>query len=177
VLIVLCGPGGVGKGTVVRRLLEDEPTLWLSRSWTTRAPRPGEDPDAYVFVDRPTFEAHAADGGFLEWAEFLGNLYGTPVPEVADGTDVLLEIEVQGAAQVLDRFPDALLILLDAPSAAEQEARLRGRGDPDEKVAERMAAADHERAEAHRLGATTVVNGDVDQTVATLRSLIAAARP
>jgi guanylate kinase len=176
VLIVLCGPGGVGKGTVVRRLLEEEPDLWLSRSWTTRAPRAGEDPEAYTFVDRATFEAHAAAGGFLEWAEFLGNLYGTPVPEVAAGTDVLLEIEVQGAAQVLERFPDALLVLLDAPSEAEQEARLRGRGDPDDKVRERLEAADAERAEARRLGATIVINDDVDRTVATLRALLDAAR-
>jgi guanylate kinase len=176
VLIVLCGPGGVGKGTVVRRLLEEEPGLWLSRSWTTRAPRPGEDPEAYTFVDRPTFETHAAAGGFLEWAEFLGNLYGTPVPEVAEDTDVLLEIEVQGAAQVLERFPDALLVLLDAPSEAEQEARLRGRGDPEEKVRERLDAAADERAEAQRLGATVVINDDVDRTVATLRALLDAAR-
>lgn len=175
-LIVLCGPGGVGKGTVVRRLLREEPDLWLSRSWTTREPRPGEAEDAYTYVDRSTFEAHVAASGFLEWAEFLGNLYGTPVPEAPAHADVLLEIEVQGAAQVLDRFPDALLVLLDAPSAQAQEARLQGRGDPEEKIRERVAAAEAERSEAARLGAVVVVNDDLDRTVAELRGLLAARR-
>ncbi len=175
-LVVLCGPGGVGKGTVVRRLLAEEPELWLSRSWTTREPRPGEAADAYTFVDRGGFEEHVAAGGFLEWAEFQGHLYGTPVPDVPEGVDVLLEIEVQGAAQVLERWPDALIVLLDTPSRAEQEERLRGRGDPEDKVQQRLAVGDHERAEAQRLGATVVVNDDLDRTVAELRAVLAEAR-
>jgi guanylate kinase len=181
-IIVVSGPGGVGKGTVVRHLVANDQRLALSRSWTTRTPRPGEDPEAYVFVDRPTFEARIADGGFLEWAEFLGDLYGTPMPEVgpdgclADGRDLLLEIDVQGAAQVAARHPGALRILIVAPSPEAQKARLEGRGDPAEQVARRLAHADAEVAAARDLGAITIVNDDLDTAVAELGDVIASAR-
>jgi guanylate kinase len=175
-IIVVCGPGGVGKGTVVRRLLDLDDQLWLSRSWTTRAQRPGEPDDAYRFVNRSEFTAHAETGGFLEWAEFLGHLYGTPVPEAPDGRDVLLEIEVQGAAQVRQRDADALLIVLVPPSHEEQEARLRGRGDPEDKVEERLHEARHEMAEARRLGALEVVNDDLDRATSEVHALIQEAR-
>lgn len=175
-IIVVSGPGGVGKGTVVTKLIEQDERLWLSRSWTTRQPRDGESPDSYVFVDRAAFEAMKVDGGFLEHAEFLGNLYGTPIPVAPEGCDIVLEIDVQGAQQVLERFPDALVILLVAPSREVQQHRLRTRGDPEQKVQERLAKADEELNVARQLGAVEVVNDDLDRTVAELRSIIEAAR-
>lgn len=175
-IIVVCGPGGVGKGTVVARLVADDPRLWLSRSWTTRERRRGEAPDAYVFVDRPAFEAAVAEGRFLEHAEFLGNLYGTPWPEVRDGQDVVLEIEVQGAAQVLERIPDALVILLEPPSPEVQAERMAHRGDPPDKIAERVAVAATEVAEGRRLGGISVVNDEFEETIAEVHAIIATHR-
>ena len=175
-IIVVSGPGGVGKGTVVRRLIERDPRLWLSRSWTTRSPRPGEAPDAYEFVTRRQFEDRIAAGGFLEYAEFLGDLYGTPVPDEVTGSDLLLEIDVQGAAQVARAYPDALLVLLVTPSDDVQRQRLEARGDTPDQVIRRMAKAAEEVAAARSLGARVVVNDRLDDAVAELAGMIDDAR-
>ncbi len=153
-LVVVAGPSGVGKGTVHAELRRRLPDAVLSVSATTRAPRPGEvDGVHYRFVDAPTFERMVADGELLEWAEYAGNLYGTPrtpaAAAVAAGQVVLLDIEVQGALQVKRADPDALLIFLHPPSMDELERRLRGRGTEDEAVvARRLEVAREEIAGA-----------------------------
>ena len=171
-IFVLFGPGGSGKGTIAARLVEADPRLWLSRSWTTRARRAGEPADAYVFVDRPTFEAHAAAGGFFEWAEFIGNLYGTPVPDLDDDRDVLLEIDLQGARQVADLRPDATLILLLPPSSDVQADRLRGRGDDEAHVALRLAEGAAEEREGRRIAHHVVVNDTIARATADVASIL-----
>jgi guanylate kinase len=153
------------------------PDLWLSRSWTTRARRPGEPEDAYVFVDEGTFRAHAAAGGFLEWVElWAGQLSGTPVPAPPPGKDIVLEIDVRGAAQVKERFPDAVLILLLPPSRAVQEQRLRGRGDPEEKVRARLALSDDEEQAGQALADHVVVNDDLGRAVEEVAGIVEAWR-
>ena len=176
ILFVLSGPGGVGKGTVAKVLVDAVPDLWLSKSWTTRDPRPGEAADAYHFVTRGEFEEHIESGGFFEWAEFLGNMYGTPLPDAPDGNDVLLEIDVQGARQVRERDPDAVLLFLDAPSPEVQRERLVYRGDNEEKVQARLAKAAEERNAGLELGAQIVINDTVADTVEQLHTLITAHR-
>ena len=171
-IIVVSGPGGVGKGTIVNALVERDPRLWLSRSWTTRAQRPGEHDGAYVFTSRDAFEARIAAGGFLEWTEFLGNYYGTPNPHATDGRDVVLEIEVNGARQVKAVAPDAVLIFVLPPSRAEQERRLRGRGDADQKVSERLRKAEDEEPVGMALADHVVVNDDLEQTIDEMLAII-----
>ena len=142
-LIVIAGPSGVGKGSVVQRLLSRDPKgLSLSVSATTRSPRPGEVQGVdYVFVSDETFDAMIQDGELLEWAEIVGHRSGTPARFVTEqlqaGRDVVLEIDVKGAQQVRDAAPNALLIFLLPPSFEELERRLRGRGTEDEDRIER----------------------------------------
>lgn len=154
-LIVIAGPSGVGKGSVVKRLLARDPEgLALSVSATTRDPRSNEvDGRDYRFVDVASFRELAESGGLLEWADVFGNAYGTPAAEVEHqldaGRDVILEIDVQGARQVKERAPDALLIFLAPPSLADLEARLRGRGtESEERMARRLEKAAWEITQA-----------------------------
>ena len=175
---MISGPGGVGKGTVVARLLERDPGLWLSRSWTTRPRRPSENGDAYVFVDRDEFLARVAAGGFVEHTVFpgTGHLYGTPTLEVPAGRDAVLEIDVEGARQVKARYPDAVVVLIVAPSPASQEARLRARGDDEDHVRRRLEVGATEEAVGRRLADAVVVNDDVDRAAAEVAGILAGHR-
>jgi guanylate kinase len=155
----------VGKGTLVRALMHRDPSLVLSRSWTTRERREGEPEDAYVFTDRASFEDRRDKGGFLEWTEFLGNYYGTPAPEGDDDRDLVLEIEVNGAAQVRSKEPESLLVFVLPPSRAEQRRRLVARGDPPEKVQARLKKAEDEEPVGRAMSDHIVVNDDLDATV------------
>jgi guanylate kinase len=171
-IAVLIGPGGVGKGTLARALVAADETLWLSKSWTTRPVRPTEDGTEYHFVDRETFERAIADNAFLEWAEFHGNLYGTPRPEAPDDSEVLLEIEVQGAEQVLDRAPESVVFLIVAPSLEQLEGRLRGRGDSDEHVLKRLSSAPEELARGQKIARYVIVNDDVQRASSEILSIL-----
>jgi guanylate kinase len=149
-LIILTGPSGVGKGTLLAALRAAHPAINLSISATTRAPRPGEvDGVNYYFYDRERFEQAIAQGELLEWAEFAGNYYGTPSQPVQEridrGESIILEIELLGARQVAKAFPAALKIFILPPSFEVLEARLRSRGqDPEEAIARRLARAQAE---------------------------------
>jgi guanylate kinase len=175
-LTVLAGPGGVGKGSVVAALRELEPALWVSVSWTTRRPRPGEvDGEHYVFVDEATFAAAVAAGAFLEHAQFAGSWYGTPRAPVEAALargPALLEIDVQGARQVRAAMPEALLVLLTPPSLEELARRLAGRGTDDAAgLAQRLSLAEQELAAAPEFDAV-LVNDDLGSAAARLLTLV-----
>ena len=171
-MVVLIGPGGVGKGTLARRLVDVDDRLWLSRSWTTREQRAGERGDEYHFVDRATFQRAIEEGRFLEWAEFHGNLYGTPMPDAPEHADVLLEIEVQGAEQVRQRRSDAVVFLILPPSMERLEERLRHRGDDDEHVAVRLSSAPAELEKGQQLASHVIVNDDVERASSQILSIL-----
>lgn len=172
-LTVITGPSGVGKGTLVALLRQRHPQIWLSVSATTRQPRAGEvDGEHYFFLERQAFERQVAEGGFLEWAEFAGHLYGTPRPPVeaqlAEGRPVLLEIELEGARQVRSSFPSAGQLFLAPPGFEELERRIRGRGtDSEEAIARRLERARVELAAAEEFDAV-VVNSDLETALGDL---------
>jgi len=176
-LTVLTGPSGVGKGTLVRLLLERHPRIWLSVSATTRAPRQGEQEGvSYFFLSRERFEQRVSEGGFLEWAEFAGNLYGTPRQPVEErlqqGRPVLLEIELEGARQVRRSFPEGLQVFLEPPSFEELERRIRGRGtDSEEAIQKRLTRARVELAASPEFDAR-LVNGELETALAELERLM-----
>jgi guanylate kinase len=171
-LIVIAGPGGVGKDTVAQKLCEQDPRFVISRSWTTRQRRPGEAADAYVFATRREFEDRVAANGFLEWAEYHGNLYGTPTPDPDDDRHLILVIETQGAANILERFPETVAVIIRPPSAEVLLARLRARGDDDEHVKRRLEAAAHELDAGAALTDLYVVNDDLNQAVEDLGRIL-----
>lgn len=178
---MIVGPSAVGKGTIIRRLREREPGLWFSVSANTRARRPGEqDGVDYRFMTREEFEALRDADGFLEWFDVYGDLKGTPRAPVeehlAAGDDVLLEVDVQGALAVRERYPEAILVFVKPPSAQEQRRRIEARGDADEEdVQRRLAAAAAEEAHAAEFDAV-VVNDDVDTAVSEVAGILKARR-
>jgi len=174
-LIVMSGPGGVGKSTITRTLRND-PRFWISVSATTRDPREGErDGIDYYFYNDSKFDQSIADGSFLEWAEFAGARYGTPHAPIeswlALGKNVLLEIEIEGARQVRKSDPNALLVFIAPPSWDELKARLTGRGtDSPERQVARLALAEQEMAAAGEFD-HILVNNSVERVIEELVSL------
>lgn len=180
-LYIVAAPSGAGKTTLVRLLLENDPEICLSVSTTTRLPRPGEqDGREYHFVDVPVFLDRIGNGDFLEWAEVHGNYYGTSKSWIAEqmtaGRDVLLEIDWQGAQQVRKVFPAAIGVFILPPSLEALHERLSGRGtDSSETIARRIAAARDEMRHVDEFD-YVIINDDLQQALANLRSVISASR-
>ena len=169
-LIIITGPSGVGKGTVVKKLLDKNKDIWLSVSATTRSPRMGEkNGDNYYFISEKKFKDMIDKKEFLEWAQFAGNYYGTPLSTVKEkigsGIIVLLEIEVEGAKQIKEKFPEALSIFLLPPSKEELEKRIRNRGtEKEDAIKKRLSRANFEIASSDKFD-FVLTNNDVNETV------------
>lgn len=180
-LFVVSAPSGAGKTTLVHRLIESDPLLRLSVSYTTRAPRPGEQNGVhYHFVSPAQFRTMVENGAFLEWAEVHGNYYGTArawvEAELAAGRDVVLEIDWQGARQIKARFPACVTIFILPPSFAELEARLRKRAsDSDAVIAKRLANAHEELRHVHEFE-YAIINDCLDVATQELIAVVTAER-
>lgn len=177
ILIIISGPSGVGKGTVCRRLIELRSDLKLSVSTTTRPPRSGEEEGReYNFTDSPRFKEMIKEGAFLEWAKVHNHYYGTRLKAVREvlsgGEDFILEIDVQGAAQIRKNRPGAVSIFLAPPSFEALENRIRGRGTEDTlRIRQRLIAA-REEMQAYHLYDYVVVNDTVEQSAGLIGSII-----
>lgn len=181
VVYVISAPSGSGKSTLVRRVLDSDPKLTFSISYTTRAPRGTEkNGQNYHYVDRGSFEQMIANGEFLEYAEVFGNYYGTHRSYLdhaeALGRDLVLDIDVQGAAQLRKKIPDAVSIFILAPSREELEKRLRARSEDAHEVIERRLREAAEEIEHYGQYDYVLVNHEIEQSVVRLRSIIAAER-
>ena len=176
-LIIITGPSGVGKGTVVKELLDRNKDIWLSISATTRNPRIGEkDGENYYFISDEKFKDMIDKKEFLEWAQFAGNYYGTPLSTVNEkiekGFIVLLEIEVEGAKQIKEKFPESLSIFLLPPSKAELEKRIRNRGtEKEEAINKRLSRANYEIASSDKFD-FVLTNHNVNETVKGILKII-----
>lgn len=176
-LVVYTGYSGVGKGTIMKRLRELDDSVRLSISCTTRNPREGETNGVeYYFVTKPEFEGLIEKDGFLEYAQYCGNYYGTPekaVDEMLDsGLNVFLEIEVQGGMQVMKKRPDCISIFIAPPSFEELERRLRERGTEDEEtILKRLSAVEEER-KYQKYYKHTVLNDEVDRAAKEILNII-----
>mgnify|MGYP001040436870 CR=1 FL=1 len=180
-VIVVSAPSGAGKTTVVARVLRELGGIRFSVSHTTRAPRGAErDGVEYHFVDGAAFERLRSEGRLLEWAEVHGNLYGTAVEEIerasGAGVDILLDLDVQGAAQVRERIPEAVTVFVLPPSYEVLEGRLRGRGQDDEASIRRRLAAAGREIDAFEKYDYVIVNDDIEACVEELKSIVRAAR-
>ena len=178
-LIVVSGASGTGKGTVCTELLAKTPALAYSISATTRQPRAGEvDGKTYYFLDKPAFEKMIEEGGFLEYANVYGNYYGTPLAKIEErrmaGQDILLEIDTQGALNVMEKCPDGIFIFLLPPSLGELERRIRGRGTETEDVLAKRLGAAREEIELGRRYGYAVVNDTVAQAVDHIKAIMLA---
>ena len=181
VLIVISGFSGAGKGTITKKLLENYDNYALSISMTTRQPRPGEvDGREYFFVDRERFEQHIAKEELVEYAEYVGNYYGTPRAYVEEqlnnGKDVILEIEIQGALKIKERFPDTLLLFVSTKSADVLFERLTGRGTETEEVIRNRMMRAAEEAEGMNEYEYIIINDDLDVCVKETHSIIQSAK-
>lgn len=181
ILIVLSGFSGAGKGTLVKRLLQDYDNYALSISMTTRSPRPGEEHGReYFFVSKDEFEAEIEKEGLLEYANYVGNYYGTPRAYVEEqleaGKDVILEIEIQGALQIKKRFPEALLLFISPPSAEVLQNRLTGRGTETADVIRKRMRRASEESEGIENYEYVIVNDDLDECVKETHEIVQCAK-